>query len=150
MIHRSICPICGSENPEGAEFCQVCNANLNALPDEFFTTDVNPVNPPQAPEIVPEPAENDEPDLDSPVPVWLQKRFQKTEKPDMDSYVDALFGMSGGRTSTTGILLFFLAKASERIRMSDAFGVSILRYRSFTPFGLPNLRIALCDLASIV
>ena len=100
MIHRSICPICGSENPEGAEFCQVCNANLNALPDEFFTADGNPVNPPQTQEIVPQPPENDEPDLDSPVPVWLQKRFQKTEKPDMDSYVDALFGMSGGRTST--------------------------------------------------
>ena len=31
MIYRNICPICGSENPEGAEICQVCKANLVAL-----------------------------------------------------------------------------------------------------------------------
>ena len=39
MIHRNICPICGSENPEGSEFCQVCKANLQALPASVFPID---------------------------------------------------------------------------------------------------------------
>ena len=46
MITRNICPICGSENPEGAEICQVCKANLVTLPDDIFQIDNTPVNSP--------------------------------------------------------------------------------------------------------
>ena len=42
MIHRNICPICGSENPEGSVVCQVCKANLQNLPDDMFPSDPTP------------------------------------------------------------------------------------------------------------
>ena len=42
MIHRNICPICGSENPEGSIVCQGCKANLQNLPDDMFPSDPIP------------------------------------------------------------------------------------------------------------
>ena len=96
MIHRNICPICGSENPEGSVVCQVCKANLQNLPDDMFPSDPEPVEKvlQTGPEI--DPPEENEPDLDSPVPSWLQTKLQqrdKDRKVDFESYADALFGM---------------------------------------------------------
>ena len=98
MIYRNICPICGSENPEGAEICQVCKANLVTLPDDIFQNDNASVNPstPLEPEL--KTTESGKPDSENnPVPVWLQRRFQQKDKQerapfDFDSYTNALFG----------------------------------------------------------
>ncbi|MBR6090234.1 MAG: zinc ribbon domain-containing protein [Anaerolineaceae bacterium] len=100
MSQRNICPICGSENPEGSEFCQVCKANLQTLPEDIFRLDPDPAEQSQA--TVPENIENEntEPDLDSPIPPWMQKRFKQKDKPEkasFDSYTDALFGISDNR-----------------------------------------------------
>lgn len=98
MITRNICPICGSENPEGAEICQVCKANLVALPDDIFQIDNTPVNSPVQQEPETKTPESGKPDPDNnPVPVWLQRRFQQKDRQertpfDFDSYTNALFG----------------------------------------------------------
>lgn len=98
MIYRNICPICGSENPEGAEICQVCKANLVTLPDDIFQNDSVPVKSENSQE--PEmntPGSGKTDSENNPVPVWLQRRFQQKDKQerapfDFDSYTNALFG----------------------------------------------------------
>ncbi len=98
MIYRNICPICGSENPEGAEICQVCKANLVTLPDDIFQNDNVPVNSPTPLEPEVKTSESGKTDSENnPVPVWLQRRFQQKDKQerapfDFDSYTNALFG----------------------------------------------------------
>lgn len=106
MIHRNICPICGSENPEGAEFCQVCKANLMVLPDDMFPTDPLPVNPPQTAVPDNKTSEKNSPAPANPIPDWLVSRFQQKDKQeqaafDFDSYTNALFGMTGSRDKAT-------------------------------------------------
>ena len=99
MIHRNICPICGSENPEGSEFCLVCKANLQALPSEMFPSDPTPVEPEQITNAEPEQINEKEPDLDSPVPIWLASKLKPSEKKpmDFDTFSDMLFGVSDNR-----------------------------------------------------
>ena len=99
MIHRNICPICGSENPEGSEFCQVCKANLKALPSEMFPTDSVPVQQEQETKAEPVQDYEKEPDLDSPVPVWLATKLKPSEKKpmDFDAFSDMLFGITDDR-----------------------------------------------------
>ena len=104
MNHTIICPICGSENPEGSEFCQVCKANLKTLPSEIFRDGLNPAEPEKPAETASQEVQNDEPDLDSPVPEWLKDKLKPTEKKpmDFDSYTDWLFGTSdSSRTSSS-------------------------------------------------
>lgn len=111
MSSRNICPICGSENPEGSVVCQVCKVNLQNLPDDVYTPEPVPEDILPAAETDQTAAPNDELDPDSPVPVWLQKRFQQKDKTertnfDFDSYTDALFGgsttgKSSGQKSTS-------------------------------------------------
>lgn len=104
MIHRNICPICGSENPEGSVVCQVCKANLQNLPDDMFPSDPAPVINSKNPEIPHEDNTSEELNLDNPVPDWLVSRLQKkdkagkNEKVDFESFADALFGMQESRT----------------------------------------------------
>lgn len=99
MIHRNICPICGSENPEGSVVCQVCKANLQNLPDDIYPTDPAPIVNTNNAEVSREESGAEELNLDSPVPDWLITRLQKTdkagknEKVGFDSYMDALFGV---------------------------------------------------------
>ena len=98
MITRNICPICGSENPEGAEICQVCKANLVALPDDIFQIDNTPVNSPVQQDTETKTPDNGKSESEnSPVPIWLQRRFQQKDRQertpfDFDSYTNALFG----------------------------------------------------------
>ncbi len=99
MIHRNICPICGSENPEGSVVCQVCKANLQNLPDDMFPADPTPSVNAKSPDVSGEDYTSEEMNLDKPVPFWLQSKLQKTEKSektekvDFESFADALFGM---------------------------------------------------------
>ncbi|MBQ6343229.1 MAG: hypothetical protein IJI41_08920 [Anaerolineaceae bacterium] len=99
MIHRNICPICGSENPEGSEFCQVCKANLAALPDSIYPTDNEAPEQEQltAPETKTQLEE--ETDLDQPVPGWLADKLKPSEKKpiDFNTYSDLLFGVPDTR-----------------------------------------------------
>ncbi len=96
MIRRNICPICGSENPEGSVVCHVCKANLQNLPDDMF-----PVEPEPTESVMKTAPETDIPDddkldLDSPVPSWLQTKLKQTDsekKADFESYADAIFGI---------------------------------------------------------
>ena len=96
MIHRNICPICGSENPEGSVVCQVCKANLQNLPDDMFPADPTPVSNGKNTEV---PHEDVSPE-ESNLPVWLKDKLQKTdkagksEKVDFESFADAIFGIS--------------------------------------------------------
>jgi len=93
MIHRNICPICGSENPEGSEFCQVCKANLQALPDSVFPIDNEVPEPEEQKAAAAEPEREEELDLDRPVPVWLKTKLTPSEKKmDFDTFADMLFG----------------------------------------------------------
>ncbi len=105
MIHRNICPICGSENPEGSEFCQVCKANLQALPSEMFPADPALVEPEQITNVEPEQVKEKEPDLDSPVPVWLATKLKPSEKKpmDFDAFSDMLFGVTDNRKPNTPV-----------------------------------------------
>ncbi len=107
MSQRNICPICGSENPEGSEFCQVCRANLQALPDEIFPAESEQKNdtlPAGAEKIS---SENEELGLDSTIPVWLQERFLQKDKSrektnfDFDSFSDAIFGVQNEPESSS-------------------------------------------------
>lgn len=99
MTHRNICPICGSENPEGSEFCQVCKANLQALPSEMFPSDPDPIEQEQSRETQAETAEISESELDNPVPVWLKSKLKPTEnKMDFDTYTNMLFGVTDSGT----------------------------------------------------
>ncbi len=96
MIRRNICPICGSENPEGSIVCQVCKANLQNLPDDMFPAEPEPAE--NVMKTGPDAAliEEDGPDLDSPVPTWLYNRLQQKDtnhKADFESYADAIFGL---------------------------------------------------------
>ena len=122
MIQRNICPICGSENPEGAEICQVCKANLVALPDDIFQTDSTPVNSQIQQEPETKTPENGNPDPDnSPVPVWLQRRFQQKDRQertpfDFDSYTNVLFGGTPENQSTAPSLKII---KPQNIRKSD-------------------------------
>ena len=106
MIHRNICPICGNENPENSEFCQVCKANLQNLPDELFKSEPDPVGISAEPKSVNAQAEADEFSPDSPVPAWLADRLQKKDQQprqefDFNSYTDALFGVTAsGKNSS--------------------------------------------------
>ncbi len=96
MTRRNICPICGNENPEGSVVCQVCRANLQNLPEDIYPAEPEPAEKVMKTLPDAEIPENDEPDLDSPVPSWLQTRLQQTDrekKVDFESYADALFGM---------------------------------------------------------
>ena len=100
MIHRNICPICGSENPEGSEFCQVCKANLQALPSEMFPVDPDPIEQEQNTESISDPVIKEEPQPDGPVPIWLKDKLKPTEKKqpmDFDAFSDMLFGVSDSR-----------------------------------------------------
>ena len=103
MIHRNICPICGSENPEGSEFCQVCKANLQTLPSEMFPADPALVEPEQITNVEPEQLNEKEPDLDSPVPVWLASKLKPSEKKpmDFDTFSDMLFGVQDNRKTAS-------------------------------------------------
>ena len=98
MIHRNICPICGSENPEESEFCQVCKANLKTLPDDVFPADNDNHENTAAPKPEEISAENEELDLNSPIPSWLVDRFQKKDpqqprqEMDFDAYSKIIFG----------------------------------------------------------
>ena len=97
MIARNICPICGSENPEGSLVCQVCKADIQALPDDLYPSEPAPAETVPDPEISRQAENENELDPDSPVPVWLQKRFQQKDKRDpadfdFDSFSDVLFG----------------------------------------------------------
>ena len=100
MIHRNICPICGSENPEGSVVCQVCKANLQNLPDDMFPSDPTPAVNEINTEVPREDSESEKTNSDKPdVPDWLKNRLQKTdkagksEKVDFESFADALFGI---------------------------------------------------------
>lgn len=103
MNHTIICPICGSENPEGSEFCQVCKANLKTLPSEIFRDELNPAEPEKPVETAPQAIQNDEPDLDSPVPEWLKDKLKPAEKKpmDFDSYTNWLFGTPDSSKSSS-------------------------------------------------
>ena len=94
-MQRNICPICGSENPEGSEFCQVCKANLSALPKEIYPAESDDKVPALPVESQEKSVENDELDLDSPIPVWMKSKLNTTEKKplDFDAYTDILFGV---------------------------------------------------------
>lgn len=123
MIHRNICPICGSENPENSEFCQVCKANLQALPDELFKSEPDPVDTSAEPKPVETPAEADELSPDSPVPGWLVERLQKKDQQprqemDFNSYADALFGGPVPAKSNTAAKT---AKPSRRKKTEPVF-----------------------------
>ena len=103
MIHRNICPICGSENPEGSEFCQVCKANLQALPSEMFPVDPDPIEQEQNTESISDPVIKEEPQPDGPVPIWLKDKLKPTEKKqpmDFDAYSDMIFGVQDRRSSS--------------------------------------------------
>lgn len=100
MIHRNICPICGNENPEGTEFCQVCKADLFALPDDMFPSEPDPVETPLIVESQTQDTDDPRSASDSSVPNWLVRRFQQNNKPDFDSYANALFGLQ--TNSNTG------------------------------------------------
>ena len=107
MIARNICPICGSENPEGSLVCQVCKADLQALPDDLYPSEPAPAETVPDPEISPEAENEGELDPDSPVPVWLQKRFQQKDKRDpsdfdFDSFSDVLFGSAETAKPSSG------------------------------------------------
>ena len=107
MSQRNICPICGSENPEGSEFCHVCRANLQTLPEEIFPAEPEPKNEsfPSGEEELS--ADNDELGLDSTIPVWLQERFLQKDKNrdrtnfDFDSFSDAIFGVQDEQKSSS-------------------------------------------------
>ena len=103
MIHRNICPICGSENPEGSVVCQVCKANLQNLPDDIYPEDPVPSENVNNSEVPHGDFESEELNLDSPVPDWLKSRLQKTDqtgknaKVDFESYADVIFGVQDNR-----------------------------------------------------
>ena len=105
MSQTNICPICGSENPEGSEFCQVCKANLRTLPSEIFQHPTDLTAPGKAAELNTQATRNDEPDLDSPVPVWLKDKLKPAsaeKKPmDFDAYSNLLFGMPDSSRSSS-------------------------------------------------
>ena len=105
MSQTIICPICGTENPEGSEFCQVCKANLRTLPSEIFQHPADMAAAEKPAEINSQPIRNDEPDLDSPVPVWLKDKLKPTsaeKKPmDFDAYSNLLFGMPDSSRSVS-------------------------------------------------
>ena len=102
-MQRNICPICGSENPADSEFCQVCKANLSALPKEIYPAESEDKNIPAPLENVEKPVENEEMDLDSPIPGWMISKLNTTEKRpmDFDAYTDMLFGMSDNRRAAS-------------------------------------------------
>ncbi len=105
MSQTIICPICGSENPEGSEFCQVCKANLRTLPSEIFQHSTDPAAAGKPAELNAKTPRNDEPDLDSPVPVWLKDKLKPTsaeKKPmDFDAYSNLLFGVPDSSKSSS-------------------------------------------------
>ncbi len=100
MIHRNICPICGNENPEESQYCQVCHADLGTLPDDVFHTDPDekslPADPVQDPALT-EPGESD---LDSPIPTWMKTRLQEKQQ-NFDTYIDAIFGSQDPQKSVS-------------------------------------------------
>ncbi|MBO4292290.1 MAG: zinc ribbon domain-containing protein, partial [Lachnospiraceae bacterium] len=100
MIYRNICPICGNENPEGSQFCLVCKADLQTLPDEFFTNEHTTGGSQANPETKPKSVDEQEFDPNRAIPRWLIDRFnnkekqgQNPEKMDFDSYTNIMFGV---------------------------------------------------------
>ena len=101
MIYRNICPICGNENPEGTQYCMVCKADLQSLPDEFFPNEHVSGGSQANPETKPKSVDEQEFDPDQPIPEWLIERFnnrgkqgQSPEKMDFDAYTNIMFGAS--------------------------------------------------------
>ena len=102
MMARNICPICGSENPEGSEFCEVCKANLTTLPRELYSSEPDPADVKSAPEVETDTGAEEELDLDRPVPVWLKTKLVPNQKKpmDFDTFSDMLFGVSDNRKAS--------------------------------------------------
>ncbi len=122
MIHRNICPICGSENPEGAEICQVCKANLVTLPDDVFQSDniASGSQQPQSTEAT-APGNGKSNSEVSPVPAWLQEKLQQKDRQektpvDFDIYTNALFsGIPGDQNLSPAVRM----SRTQNIRKPD-------------------------------
>ena len=118
MIHRNICPICGSENPEGSEFCLVCKANLAALPDSVYPADNEPLEQEQLIEPETKEPKEEETDLDQPVPGWLATKLKPSEKKpiDFNTYSDLLFGVSDTRKPAAPVK----APRPQKVKKTDS------------------------------